>query len=65
MSTTYLTVEETAEQMNVPVRFVRRLVEERRIAFHRFGRHIRLAAADVDAFMSAGRVEPHLYGRAA
>jgi len=44
--------------MNMSVRYVRRLVAERRIAFHRIGRSIRLTAVDVDAHIAAGRVEP-------
>ncbi len=39
-------------------RYVRRLVAERRIAFHRMGRCVRLAPADVDAYIEASRVEP-------
>jgi excisionase family DNA binding protein len=55
---TYLTVEQAADYLNTSVRFVRRLIEERRIAFHRFGRHVRLATADLDHFVQAGRIEP-------
>lgn len=54
----YLTVQEAADHLNTSVRFVRRLIAERRIAFHRVGRHIRLALADLDAFVAAGRVSP-------
>jgi excisionase family DNA binding protein len=54
----YLTVEETADYLNTSVRFVRRLIAERRIAFHRVGRHVRLAVADLEAFLAAARVEP-------
>ena len=54
----YLTVPEAAQYLNTTVRFVRRLIEERRIAFHRLGRHIRLAKADLDESAAAGRVEP-------
>jgi len=54
----YLTVQEAADHLNTSVRFVRRLIAERRIAFHRVGRHIRLAVADLDAFVEAGRVSP-------
>jgi excisionase family DNA binding protein len=54
----YLKVEEAAAHMNTSVRFVRRLIEERRIAFHHVGRHVRLALEDLDAFIDAGRVEP-------
>ena len=39
------------------MRFVRRLVFERRIAYVKLGRHVRIAARDLDAFIAAGRVE--------
>ena len=55
---TLLTVEEAAEYMNTTARFVRRLVAERRIAFVKLGRHVRLSITDIDAFVKAGRVEP-------
>lgn len=54
----YLTVLETAEYLNTSERFVRRLIAERRIAFHRVGRHVRVDVADLEAFVQAGRVEP-------
>ncbi|MHA6623913.1 helix-turn-helix domain-containing protein [Pseudonocardia sichuanensis] len=58
MTTRYLKVAEAAEYLNTSVRFVRRLIAERRIAFHRVGRHVRIAVADLDAFVLDGRVEP-------
>jgi excisionase family DNA binding protein len=54
----YLTVPEAASYLNTSERFVRRLVAERRIAFHKVGSHVRIALADVEAFVQAGRVEP-------
>ncbi|MGI8815063.1 MAG: excisionase family DNA-binding protein [Pseudonocardia sp.] len=54
----YLTVRETAEYLNTSERFVRRLIAERRIAFHHVGRHVRLAVSDLDLWLAAGRVEP-------
>ncbi len=54
----YLTVSEAAAYLNTSVRFVRRLISERRIAFHHVGRHVRIAVADLEVFMQAGRVEP-------
>ena len=54
----YLTVPEAANYLNTSVRFVRRLVGERRIAFHKLGAHVRIARSDLDAFLMAGRVEP-------
>lgn len=53
-----LTAEQAADRMNMSVRYVRRLVAERRIPFHRIGRSIRLTSTDVDAHVAAGRVEP-------
>lgn len=53
-----LTVEQAAERLGTSPRFIRRLIAERRIAFSKLGRHVRLSSADVDAFIRAGRVEP-------
>lgn len=52
-----LTVEEAAERLGTSVRFVRRLVFERRIAYAKLGRHVRIATSDLDAFITAGRVD--------
>jgi excisionase family DNA binding protein len=53
-----LTVEAAAERMSTSVRFVRRLIAERRIAFVKLGRHVRIAETDIEAFIEAGRVDP-------
>lgn len=53
-----LTVDEAATALNTTPRFVRRLIAERRIVFHRIGRHVRIARRDLEAFVAAGRVEP-------
>jgi excisionase family DNA binding protein len=53
-----LTIEQSAERLNMSVRYVRRLIAERRIAFHKIGRSVRLKATDIAAFVDAGRVEP-------
>jgi len=52
-----LTVEESAERLGTSVRFVRRLIFERRIAYTKLGSHVRIAASNLDAFITAGRVE--------
>jgi excisionase family DNA binding protein len=52
-----LTVEEAAERLGTSVRFVRRLVTERRIAYVKVGRHVRLDSGDVEAFIAGSRVE--------
>jgi excisionase family DNA binding protein len=58
MERRYLKVEEAAEYLNTSERFIRRLIAERRIAFHHIGRHVRLSIEDLDAFVAAGRVAP-------
>jgi excisionase family DNA binding protein len=52
-----LTVEQAADRLGTSVRFVRRLIAERRIAYIRVGRHVRIAEADLASFVAAGRVE--------
>jgi excisionase family DNA binding protein len=44
-------------RLGTSVRFLRRLIAERRIAFVRVGRHVRIDPADLEAFIAAGRVE--------
>ena len=53
-----LDVEQAAALLNVSVRFVRRLIAERRIAVHRIGRHVRLTRADLEAYVAQGRSDP-------
>jgi excisionase family DNA binding protein len=55
---TLLTVEQAAERLGTSARFVRRLVAERRIAYHKVGRHVRIAEADLINYVAAGRVAP-------
>jgi excisionase family DNA binding protein len=52
-----LTPQEVADRLGTSLRFVRRLILERRIAYTKLGRHIRIAASDLDAFIAAGRIE--------
>ena len=54
----FLTVREAAEYLNTSERFVRRLVAERRVAFHHVGRHVCFALSDLDEWLAASRVEP-------
>ena len=59
-----LTVDEAAERLGTSTRFIRRLIAERRIAYTKLGRHVRIAGRDLDAFVASGRVEPRsLAGR--
>ena len=57
MTDKLLTVEEAADRLGTSVRFVRRLVLERRIAYVKVGRHVRIAQGDLAEFVAAGRVE--------
>ncbi len=52
-----LTINEVATRLCVTPRFVRRLVAERRIVFHRIGKFIRFDPSEVDALIHEGRVE--------
>jgi len=55
----YLTLEQAAERYPVfSPRFLRRLVQERRIAFSRVGRSVVLAEADIEEYLEKNRVEP-------
>jgi excisionase family DNA binding protein len=53
-----LTVDEAAERLGTSARFIRRLIAERRIAYTKLGRHVRIAARDLDTYVASGRVEP-------
>jgi excisionase family DNA binding protein len=53
-----LTVDEAAQRLGTSARFIRRLIAERRIAYTKLGRHVRIAARDLDALVASGRVEP-------
>ena len=53
-----LNVDQAAERLGTSPRFIRRLIAERRIAFAKLGKHVRIDTADLDAFVAAGRVAP-------
>jgi excisionase family DNA binding protein len=50
------TVQEAAERLNTSPRFVRRLIFERRIAFLKLGRHVRISERDLDSYVRNCRV---------
>jgi excisionase family DNA binding protein len=52
-----LTPEEAAERLGTSLRFVRRLVFERRIAYRKLGRYIRFHPDDVEEYIAANRVK--------
>jgi excisionase family DNA binding protein len=55
----YFTLQQAADEYPAfTLRLLRRLVQERRIAFSRVGRCIVLAEADIEAYVEANRVEP-------
>jgi excisionase family DNA binding protein len=54
---TLLSVEQAAECLGTSERFVRRLIAERRIAFIKLGRHVRIAEHDLINFVTTSRVE--------
>lgn len=60
-----LTVAEVAELLNTTERFPRRLIEERRIAFVRIGRKVRIPESAVRDFIAAGLVPPLHTGKPA
>ncbi|MBN6037362.1 helix-turn-helix domain-containing protein [Amycolatopsis sp. 195334CR] len=57
MESKYLNVTQAATYLGTSVRFIRRLIAERRIAFHKVGAHVRIAVGDLETFVQAGRVE--------
>ena len=55
---TLLSIEQAAERLGTSVRFVRRLIAERRIAYMKLGRHVRIAESDLINYVTAGRIDP-------
>ena len=53
-----LDVEGMAARLGVTTRFVRRLVEERRVPFVKIGRFVRFDPVDVERWIDGARVEP-------
>lgn len=49
----FLSVREVAARLGTTERFPRRLIEERRIEFVRFGRHIRIAESVLHSYINA------------
>ena len=50
-------IDQAAVRLGVTPRFVRRLVDERRIPFHKIGKFVRFDPADIDRYIVRGRVE--------
>ncbi|MBB5110811.1 excisionase family DNA binding protein [Micromonospora echinospora] len=53
-----LTVEQAAQRLGTGVRFVRRIVAERRIRFYKVGKYVRFDPDDVADYIQQGQVEP-------
>ncbi|MFF8943162.1 excisionase family DNA-binding protein [Streptomyces sp. NPDC014864] len=53
-----LDVHQVAKLLGTTVRFPRRLIEERRIAFVKVGRHVRIPESAVSAFITDHTVQP-------
>ncbi|HWA65081.1 MAG TPA: helix-turn-helix domain-containing protein [Mycobacteriales bacterium] len=53
-----LSVDDVATELGTPVRFVRRLIQERRIRFHKIGKYVRISRHDLEAFVAAAVVDP-------
>jgi excisionase family DNA binding protein len=51
-----LTMDQAAARMGVTVRMVRRLTSERRLAFVKVGKHVRIPTSAVEGFIAAGYV---------
>lgn len=51
-----LDIAQLAERLGVTERFVRRLVEERRIPFLKIGKFVRFDPADIDRWIALQRV---------
>ena len=58
MAEQLLSVEAAAERLDTTVRFIRRLIAERRIEFVKVGRHVRISETALAAFIEAGKVPP-------
>ena len=53
----FLTAGEAGQWLGTGERFVRRLIAERRITFHKIGAKVRIREEDLRKFAEAGRVE--------
>lgn len=57
LSVALLDVSQVASRLGVTTRFVRRLVDERRIPFCKIGKFVRFDPVDIDAWIAARRVD--------
>jgi excisionase family DNA binding protein len=52
-----MSVQEAATRLGTPIRFIRRLIAERRIRFYKIGRYVRIDPQDLNDFVSHSRVD--------
>lgn len=52
-----LDVTSAAARLGTPVRFIRRLISERRIRFYKIGRYVRIDRRDLDEYIASNSVE--------
>jgi excisionase family DNA binding protein len=52
-----LGISDVAARLGTPERFVRRLVAERRVPFHKIGKYVRFDPRDIDRYLAEQRVE--------
>ena len=52
-----ISIDDAAAWLGTSPRFVRRLIAERRIAYNKVGRHVRLLPSDLQSFIDNGRVD--------
>ena len=52
-----LTVAQAGDYLGTGERFIRRLIAQRRIAYVKLGKYVRLQRSTLDAFIEAGRVK--------
>ena len=50
-------IDQAAEYLNVSVRMIQRMVQEKRVAYIKIGKLIRIDKRDIDAYLTAQRIE--------
>ena len=63
IAVTMLDIPAAAKRLSVSERFVKRLVLERRVAYHKVGRFVRFDPVDLDRFLADCRIEKAQYER--
>ena len=58
MAERFLSIPEVAERLGTSERFPRRLIEERRIEYKKFGGHVRIAESVLHAYIESCTVAP-------